>query len=583
MPLTWGDTSRRWLTFLDQVYYLNNVASVISKMINGKPYYYLAVSARVGGKPRIVEQRYLGSAEDIEAAMAGATTLPSRTRHLAFGDLAATWGVIEKLGVIEIVDDVLGARREDAGASVGTYVALAAANRVVDPCSKLKFADWWATTAGDHLVKIGAVALDHRRFWDAMHVLNPQALTEIERRISARAITVFGLDISSLALDMTNFATFIDSTNVRAPIAQRGKAKQKRTDLRLVGLGLVITRDGGIPLLSHAYPGNLTDVTQFGRMIEELTARHRRLGGTDGELTVVFDAGQNSRPNFELLDRHRLHYVGSLPPSDHQALLEIPTTDYQSVVEFDGVTARETDLDALGRSHRVVLTHSEELHSGQSRGFDQTLAKTTRQLTSIQDTLTRGQARRSKTKLETAITSICAPRWVSEVLTWQLTGDTPPDIRLDFQIDTDARDALEQRIFGKRILITDRADWTTAEVIAGYRSQSEAEFGFRQLKDPDVVSFSPMHHFTDNHIRVHVFYCVLALMIAHLMRRDAARHGLDLSVRELLTRLARIQETVLIYPGTRGRPKARRVITDMTDLQQQLFDIFELDRWAPTS
>jgi hypothetical protein len=101
-------------------------ASVIRKMINGKPYYYLAVSARVDGKPRIVEQKYLGSAEDIEAAMTGATTLPSRTRHLAFGDLAATWRVIEKLGVIEIVDDVLGTRRGDAGASVGTYVALAA-------------------------------------------------------------------------------------------------------------------------------------------------------------------------------------------------------------------------------------------------------------------------------------------------------------------------------------------------------------------------------------------------------------------------------------------------------------------------
>jgi hypothetical protein len=96
------------------------------------------------------------------------------------------------------------------------------------------------------------------------------------------------------------------------------------------------------------------------------------------------------------------------------------------------------------------------------------------------------------------------------------------------------------------------------------------------------VSFSP-HHLTDNHIRVHVFYCVLTLMITHLMRRDAARHGLNLSVRELLTQLARIQETVLIYPGTRGRPKVRRVITNMTDLQRQLFGIFELDRWAPTS
>jgi hypothetical protein len=45
------------------------------------------------------------------------------------------------------------------------------------------------------------------------------------------------------------------------------------------------------------------------------------------------------------------------------------------------------------------------------------------------------------------------------------------------------------------------------EVVAGYRSQSDAEFGFRPLKDPHVVSFSPMHHPTDHNIRVHAFTC----------------------------------------------------------------------------
>ena len=84
------------------------------------------------------------------------------------------------------------------------------------------------------------------------------------------------------------------------------------------------------------------------------------------------------------------------------------------------------------------------------------------------------------------------------------------------------------------MLFTDRDDWPAAEVIAAYRSQSDAEAGFRQLKDPRVVSFSPMFHWTEQKIRVHVFYCVLALQIAHLMRRQAARAGLHLSVRELL-------------------------------------------------
>ena len=87
----------------------------------------------------------------------------------------------------------------------------------------------------------------------------------------------FGLDLTGLALDMTNFATFIDTGNDKAPIAGRGKAKQKRTDLRLVGLALVLTRDGGVPVISHAYPGDRPDVTQFSTVVDELVARYRDL------------------------------------------------------------------------------------------------------------------------------------------------------------------------------------------------------------------------------------------------------------------------------------------------------------------
>ena len=133
------------------------------------------------------------------------------------------------------------------------------------------------------------------------------------------------------------------------------------------------------------------------------------------------------------------------------------------------------------------------------------------------------------------------------------------------------------------MLITSHDDWPAAEVIAGYRSQSEAESSFRQLKDPHVVSFSPMHHWTDHSIRVHVFTCVLALQLARLMRYRARRHGLDLSVRELLSQLAAIGETVLIYPSTGGRPKARRMTTELTGHQPRLYDIFGLARRAPQS
>ena len=44
----------------------------------------------------------------------------------------------------------------------------------------------------------------------------------------------------------------------------------------------MVTRDGGIPLLSHAYPGSKPDVTQFPQMIETLAARHGALAAAAG-------------------------------------------------------------------------------------------------------------------------------------------------------------------------------------------------------------------------------------------------------------------------------------------------------------
>jgi hypothetical protein len=102
------------------------------------------------------------------------------------------------------------------------------------------------------------------------------------------------------------------------------------------------------------------------------------------------------------------------------------------------------------------------------------------------------------------------------------------------------------------------------------------------MKDTHVVSFSPMFHWTEHNIRIHVFTCVLALQIAHLMRLQAERAGLRMSVRELLHQLDGIAETVLIYPAERGRPKARRMLTETTPAQDKLIETFRLDRYAPT-
>jgi transposase len=503
--------------------------------------------------------------------------------HRSFGDLTAVWVMLERLGVIEIVDDVVGTRRSDAAASVGTYFALAAANRIVAPCSKLAFSDWWATTMGERLVKLPASALDHRRFWDAMDIITDAQLVEIERRIVARLVTSFDVDCSGLVLDMTNFATYIDTANDKAPIAQRGHAKQKRTDLRLVGLGLVVSTDFGVPLVSHAYPGNRPDVTQFPEVVAELVARFGSMAEKGSELTLVYDAGQDSSDNQELMEDSPLHFVGSLPPSDHPDLVAVPMRRYRVVDEerFPGLRAFEARVEVFGIERRVVVTHSQNLYDKQVRGFEQTMAKARRQLAETSARLKRGKGRKPRQRVEAEMAQIMKPRWLGRVISTTLSGEKPADLRLLFRTKPKALAELHAELFGKRILFTDRDEWSVPEVVAAYRSQSEVEADFRQMKDPHVVSFSPMFHWTDQKIRVHVAHCVLALMTSRLMVRQAAGAGMKMSVRELLGALGGIEESVMLFKGDRGRPRAKRMLTEMDPVQRRLYDLFELEAYAP--
>src|SRR5271169_678355 len=458
--------------------------SIVGKKRGTATYYYLVESARVDGQPRIISQEYLGTAEELAAAMrGGGLGLPDRTRHKEFGAVAAAWGMLDDLGVAAIIDEVTGPRPAGQPLSTGTYLALAALNRLVAPCSKAAFADWWKTTAADRFAKIPATALDHRRFWDAMHAVTVEQLEEISRKIAVQVVQSASVDVSSVALDMTNFATFIGTANGKAPVAQRGKAKQKRSDLRLVGLGLVVTRDGGIPLTWHSYPGDRPDVTQFPAMIDQLLSQYRAVCAAaavpDGaaEMTVVFDAGQNSAGNFAYLARAGLHYIGSVPASHCPDLTALPASIRSAVDKdrFGGLTAYDTRRTVYGAGRRAVLTHSPELHASQAAGFTgTTLAKAGKKLEELAATLARGKTRRGRDKVKAEIESITRKPWVRRVVTWQLAGDQPRDLRLTWETGPAARAALEEEIFGKHVLITDHDDWPVPEVVAGYRSQSEA-------------------------------------------------------------------------------------------------------------
>jgi len=186
-------------------------------------------------------------------------------------------------------------------------------------------------------------------------------------------------------------------------------------------------------LVSHAYPGDKPDVTQFPAMVNELAARFNALTGDEASegadrLTLVFDAGHNSADNYELFEDSPFQLVGSLPPSDHPDLLAVPKTRYRPVdrQRFPGLTAFETTKVVFGAERRIVVTHSDNLHDKQSRSFDQTLAKARRQLSSLAARLARGKTRKPRDKVEAEIATILKPRWLSRSSPPRWSARRPP-------------------------------------------------------------------------------------------------------------------------------------------------------------
>ena len=105
-------------------------------------------------------------------------------------------------------------------------------------------------------------------------------------------------------------------------------------------------------------------------------------------------------------------------------------------------------------------------------------------------------------------------------------------------------------------MFTDNHQWTTEEIILAYRSQHHVEAAFRTMKNPYLVGWQPLYHWTDQKIRVHAPYCVMALTLAGLLHREARRAGLELSLEALCRELSRSAKSSISMPRLRGRRAA---------------------------
>ena len=153
--------------------------------------------------------------------------------------------------------------------------------------------------------------------------------------------------------------------------------------------------------------------------------------------------------------------------------------------------------------------------------------------------------------------------------------------RLRWRFKDSEWEKLDRELLGKTILFTDRNDWTDEQIVCAYRSQSHVEAAFRRMKDPRFLTFRPTHHWTDQKLRVHAFYCVVALTLASLLRRKLSRAGLDMSIAKMIESLSAIREVALLYRTGEGLPGFRRTTLSRLDkVQRALVRLLDLQRYC---
>ncbi len=559
--------------------------SIQARMCRGHKYWYIVESRRINGKPRPIVLECLGSTERLIERLTTRSGEQNKIKSFSHGAVAALLVLAKKLDIVQIINKYTCSQREywakqpiRHALTAGITLLLAAIGRVCLPTSKRSWHDWAESTSCAYLLRISLTKLDSQHFWDLMDCIPEDAIDKIEEEILKNALKYYPLNEGTLLYDTTNFYTFINSTNDRCEIALRGRNKQKRGDLRQVGLALAVTQEHYIPLLHRTYKGNVSDCRVFGRVISSLKKRLDSLNIDVSLHTVVFDRGCNSKENLKKVERLKLHYIGALTPIQHRDLIEAADGKFSPVCVKDAVLNVYREKREIWGAERTVLVFvSEKLKEGQLRGVYQALAKKRQSLRKLQRALANPRTkRRTKERVEAVLKKICQGQFMDGLIIYELTEVSEGRWTLTYRINQKTLAELEDRL-GFRILMTNRHDWNTEKIIEGYCGQAIVEQAFKNVKNPYHLAITPEFHWTDQKIKVHYLTCVLGYLLATLLLYDAKKNGFKGTLDSLLDALNSIRlAQVVEYTGSKGRPKVIYKLEEMPEEQQTFVKVFNL-------
>ena len=556
---------------------------VFEREVNGHRYRIAAQSVWDPDRGRsVARQVVLGPAAPPPVADLRATrTVGTR----GVGDVGALIWVAEQLDLVAHIDRACGRLGAKGGPSVGELALAVAIQRACSPGPKRDLGEFLDASV-PRLSCLPGSAFSGQAFHRLAQRVTEDLLEQAQVAISKAAVARFGLSTDVLAFDTTNFDTHI-ATVTPGELARRGHAKSKRSDLRVVGLGLLVSETGHVPLLYRTYSGNGSDQGVLGACLNGLRELHEALDDGEGRLrpaqrTLVRDGGFWS-PQLELdLDTAGYGSLISLPLG-HKAAEEALQMAVRrgAMKRLSGKLSQvraariRTAVGALDRT--LVVVESEELLAGQKRGIALALRQAKVELGKLERLTPTG--RLSRSSLEHRVQQALAREHLSSFVVTTISGnDKTPT--LHWHVDAALRRQLEKTRLGRRVLCTDRHHWSTGRMVHAFRGQWNVEELFRRAKKGGVVPWGPSHQWADGSLRLHTFATVLGLMLVSLAKIAL---GTDASARQTMESLAEIRATLVrTTTGGAGRRPTVMLAPELTTEQRRAVRVFALERWFPT-
>jgi len=555
---------------------------MFERTVDGRRYRIAAQSVWDADAGRSVgRQVVLGPADPPPVADLGVTrTVGTR----AVGDVGALAWVAEELDLVRLIDRACGVGGTKNGPSLGEMVVAVAIQRACSPGPKRDVADFLDGSVPRVSCLPGSAFTGQTFHRLASHV-DDERLEAAQIAIARAAVGRFKLSTDVLAFDTTNFDTHI-ATTTAGELARRGHAKSKRSDLRVVGLGLLVSETGHVPLLYRSYPGNGSDQAVLESCLEGLGSLHDALEAEAGtnkaaSRTLVRDGGFWS-PQLELcLESTGFYSLISLPLGHSAAEEALQKAAARGAMKSlagklkDVRAARiRTKVGELDRT--LVVVESKELLEGQKRGIAAALVKAKAELRKLERSVEEG--RLTKSRLEQRVAKILRREHLSSFVVVDIGGAAGKPT-FTWTVDAAQRRRLETTRLGRRVLCTDRHSWTTERVVHAFRGQWNVEELFRRSKKGGVVPWGPSFQWADGSLRLHTFATVIGLMLVSLARLAL---GTTLSAKAMMTNLGEIRATLVrTSTGKRGRRPTILLAPELTPFQQRGVRVFQLERWVP--